>query len=177
MKPEGSRALRLCLHGRRYAEFVVNEICLHGRRYANSSGTKFGRNSQVNTGIVGRQCVAMASISRSLRVRDPQKIYPRSMWNVDVGMPNSSGTKFACMDGGMPNSSGTKFACMDAGMPNSSGTKFGRNDVIPLPDRHRLRRIGPLSNLLFPRQKRTLNWQHLLGFGYDLVGFDQSMTA
>ena len=94
LKPEGSRALRLCLHGRRYAEFVVNEICLHGRRYANSSGTKFGRNSQVNTGIVGRQCVAMASISRSLRVRDPQKIYPRSMWNVDVGVPNLSGTKF-----------------------------------------------------------------------------------
>jgi len=46
---------------------------------------------------------------------------------MDVGMANSSGTKFACMDAGMPNLSGTKFACMDAGMPNLSGTKFGRN--------------------------------------------------
>ena len=155
-------------------EFVENEIWPQWRQYhdrcafaihkrfsprsmwnvdvgvPNLSGIKFGRNSQVNTGIVGRQCVAMASISRSLCV-----------WL--HGCKSMLRSLRVCLHG-------RRYA-------EFVGNEIRPQDVIPLPDRHRLRHIGQLSNLLCPRQKRTLNWQHLLGFGYDLVEFDQSMTA
>ena len=58
------RALSVCLHGCRYAEFVGNEIRPQWRHTSRSLRV---RDPQFHAKFVGRQCEAMASIGKSTK--------------------------------------------------------------------------------------------------------------